>query len=221
MLAVGKVVEIFDGEGKLKGKAKLIKRSPSRYELDHLPYVKYEKPNDTQEPTLYIWSSERWLVEWVEHSYYRPGDKNMTSVHYYWKTTTDMNSFVDVNSIGNKGVSQEGLYIFLEEDGVLMTDSSGVYSTDAFKALKRVKKAFDGEIIIYTHNPSQVRIRWELNKIPYRILDFIHNEVPFDEAVQEYLRDVDFEEYMILTGVSTSIDPRAIKCGKGGLKLKK
>lgn len=230
-LQMGKIVEIYTGDGALLGKAKLIKRKPSRYRQDGLGYVKLQRkhnkldeddtpPEDGQKPTMYIWASERWHVSWVEHTYYRPGDENCVDVHYYVATTTDYPSFVDINTLGNKGVSPEGLYIFLEEDGVMTIDGE-TYTEEALYGLKRVKKALDGEIIIYTHNPAQVKERWELNKVKYRIFDFITPD--FDEettaplgfagAISKYLENVEdtLEDYIILSGVSRVKGDRVIQ----------
>lgn len=220
-LVVGKTVEIYDGEGNLKGKAKLLRRKPSRFIQDDLPYIRYEKKNTTQQPTCYFWAQERWEVEWVEHNYYRPGDRNCVMVHYFLTMTTDYPSFVDINTIGNKGVSLDGLFIFIEERGVL-TLNGEAYSQEAVKALKRVKKAFNGEIIIYDHNPLQVKERWDIAKLPFRVFDFLSTEVSFEEAIANYLETTEWTDYTILAGESHVKNTRTIQCDTSrGLILKK
>lgn len=218
-LAVGKIVDIYDGEGVLKGRAKLIKRQPSRYVQDDLPYIRYEKKNNTQQPTCYFWAAERWLLEWVEHSYYRPGDRSCTMVHYFLTMQTDYPSFVDINNIGNKGVSIDGLYIFIEERGVLSLDGE-TYEPEAIKALKRVKKAFNGEIVLYEHNQLQAKERWDLAKIPFRIFDFLDTEMAFEESIADYLDKNEWSDYTILAGQSKVNNTRVIQCTSQGLRLK-
>jgi len=223
-IQVGEVVEIYNGEGALLGEARLIKRRPSRYRQDGLGYVKYQKkhhtgdeddipPEGQQAPTLYIWASERWQVEWVKHAYYRPGDQNCVDVHYYVRTTTDYPSFVDMNTLGNKGVSQDGLYIFIEENGVLTLDGEN-YTEEALYALKRVKKACNGEIIMYHHSPSQLKERWELNKVQYRIFDFLPTHYSFARAIKEYIENLGedtIEDYIIISGTSRVKGDRVIQ----------
>lgn len=261
-IQVGKSVDVYDGEGTRRGRAKLIRRRPSRYKQDNLGYVKKQvkhcsgdeddvPPEDSttnkgpQKPTLYIWSSERWEVEWEEHSYYRPGDRNCTEVHFYVCTTTDYPSFVDVNTIGNKGVAAEGLYIFIEEEGVLPVEN-GKYKHTAVKALERIKRSIDGEVVLYTHNPAQAKERWELSKIPFRIFDFLTDaedaledeeleentqetaikkyQTPYARAILSYVEKLDdqaIEDYIIISGVSRVIGDRVIQTDiKKGLQLK-
>ncbi len=220
-LQTGKVVEVYDRGGTLKGKAKLIQRKPSRYFQDGLGYIKLERTNKDQEPTLYIWAGERWLIEWVEHNYYREGDKTCTEIHHYICTTTDYPSFVDSSCTGNKGLAAtEGLYVFLEEGGVLTVNGTD-YTPEALKALKRVKRACDGEVVVFSHNPLQVKEHWELNKVPYRIFDFLSADMTFGEAVQDYLDKNEVEDYIILSGDSYVRGDRVIQTSPEiGLKLK-
>ena len=34
--------------------------------MDHIPYIKKESDNPVQAPTCYIWTKERWLVEYPD-----------------------------------------------------------------------------------------------------------------------------------------------------------
>lgn len=220
-LQIGKEVDVYDRDGTLRGRAILIKRAPSRYVQDGLGYIKHESTNSTQEPTLRVWSYERWLIEWVKHNYYRTGDKTCTEIHYFVCVTTDYPSFVDINSTGNKGLSgTDGLYIFLEESGVLSIDGEN-YTAEALRALKRVKKGFNGEIVVYGHSPHKTKGNWDINKVPYRIFDFLSNDMTFAEAIQDYLDRNEVEDYVILSGNSHVKGDRVIQAdSETGLKLK-
>lgn len=217
-LAVGKIVDIYDGEGNLKGKAKLIKRQPSRTQTEGLPYIRYEKHNDVQQPSCYFWSQERWLVEWVSHPYYRVGDRIHTMVHYFMTMQTDLDSRYDITKEGNKGGEVEGLYVFLEET-ILELDESGGYTPETIKALKRVMRAGNGALVVYGHSPLIIKERFELSKLPFRIMDFLPPDMSFQEGIEWYLEDVDCEEYLIFTGPSQITLPNTIRCPQG-LKLK-
>lgn len=214
------IVPIVNREGKVLGTAKLIKRRPSRTIQDNLPYVREQVkrtsgdeddiPETGQKPTLYIWSYERWEVEWIKHGYYRPGDRTCTEVNFYECTTTDYPSFVDLNTEGNKGVNPSGLYVFLEEEGVLSLDQES-YEEEAIKCLRRIKRSLDGEIIIYTHNPIQVKLRWELHKMPYRIFEFLSTEKSFARQIKHFLSVNPVEDYVILSGQSGVLGDRVIQ----------
>ena len=217
-LVVGKVVDIFDGEGTLKGRARLLQRKPSHYQNDHLPYIRYEKKNDTQQPTCFFWASERWLIEWVEHNYYRVGDKSCTMVHYFHSMGTDLDSRYDILKDGHKGIEVDGLFVFMEET-VLEVGQDGIYTDDTIKALKRVMRAGNGALVIYAHSPLIVKERFELSKIPFRIFDFINTDITFQEGITDFLDRVDHDEFLVFTRDSVVNLPNNVKCPTG-LKLK-
>lgn len=217
-LVVGKIVDIYDGEGNLKGKARLLQRKPSRSYNDNLPYIRYEKKNNTQQPTCFFWSQERWLVEWTEHDYYRTGDKSCVMVHYFLSIGTDLDSRYDIIKDGHKGLEVDGLFVFMEET-VLEVGPEGGYTEESIKALRRVMRAGNGALVLYTHSPIAIKERFELSKIPFRIFDFITTDTTFQEGIRDFLEQVDFDEYLVFTKDSVVNLPNTIKC-PDGLKLK-
>lgn len=200
-LQVGNKVTLRQEDGEEQGTALLLARKPSRHKGDHLPICGYESKNDIQKDTMYLYSTERWLVEWVEHPYYRKGDRNHKEVLYYMGRFTDHPSYVDINMMGNRGCPPDSIAIFLEEQGVLTLDGI-TYLPSALKSLDRLKKGFNGEIIIRSHNPLQVKERWELNKIKHRIYDFLPTDQSFAEGIKEYLENNDIEDFVVISGVS-------------------
>lgn len=232
-VAVGKTIPIVSREGVTKGKAKLIERRPSRYIQDGLPYIRHESPNGSPEEgrneTLYIWSYERWVVEWVEHPYHRPGDRTMEEVNYYVRTTTDQASFASIlldadgNPVVNTGgfgkAERSDLFIFIEEAGTLYLGKRE-YPDHVLQALKRVKRAINGNILLYGPDPDEIRHRWDYNKIPFRVLDYLPSTVTFGDAVTQYLKSHPWEDYVVLAGKSGTSGQRVITCGPQGLRLK-
>lgn len=200
-LQVGNTVIIRDEQGQERGIALLIGRKPSRHKTDNLPICLSESKNDIQKDTMYLYSTERWLVEWVEHPYYRKGDRNHKDILYYMGKFTDHPSYVDINLFGNRGCPPDSLAVFIEEEGVLSLDGE-TYLHSALKSLDRLKKAFNGEIIIFAHSPLQVKERWELHKIKHRIYDFLPTDQSFAEGIKEYLENNDIEDFCIISGVS-------------------
>lgn len=218
-LVVGKIVDIYDGEGNLKGKARLLQRKPSRSRSEGLPYIRYEKRNDKQDSSCYFWSFERWELVWEEHSYHAKGTVACADVHYYMKMATHVDSMYDITREGHKGLEIEGLLVFLEEDALEIAQD-GLYSVESIMALKRIMRASNGIIILYSHSPLQAKERFELSKIPFRIFDFIYTDKTFQEGIEDYLDSIEYEEFIILAGQSKVNLPNVIN-SPGGLKLKK
>lgn len=203
-------ISIRDRTGKEQGTAKLITRKPSRHKTDNLPICEFETKNDVQKDTMYLYSTERWLVEWVDHPYYRKGDKTCKDIMYYMGKFTDHPSYVDINLMGNRGAPPDSVVIFLEEDLVLTLDGE-TYLPSALESLNRIKKGFNGEIILYAHSPYQVKERWELNKIKHRIYGFLPTDMSFSEAIAEYIESNDIADFLIISGRSFVKSNRTIQ----------
>lgn len=209
-LQVGNVIPIKQESGEDIGIAKLLSRKPSRHKTDNLPICLTESKNDIQKDTMYLYSTERWLVEWIEHNYYRKGDRTHKEVLYYMGKFTDHPSYVDINLFGNRGCPPDSVVIFLEEECVLTLDGEN-YLPSAIKSLDRLKKGFNGELILFAHSPLQVKERWELNKIKHRIYDFLPTEQSFAEGIKEYIENNDIIDYAIISGVSRVRGSRVIQ----------
>lgn len=238
----GNTLEIINRAGETLGIGTLIDRCPSKLVQDNLPYVKNENrqgPKKKRSTYMHIWSYERWLVEWVSHSYYRKGMRTCVEVNYYVKTTTDYRSGFDINF--GQECSEYNRYIFIEEQGVLVTEKAS-YPKIAVQALNRISKSFNGELVVYTHNKIQTREHFELNGVRKRILAFLDTErqstaleaidefteeqnfvdrnISFQEAIAEYVERVDAEDFLILAGNSHVEHARALRIDpKIGLRL--
>jgi hypothetical protein len=185
--------------------------------------------DDGPGPTQYIWSYERWVVEWVSHPFHRPGDRTTTEVNFYVATRRDYGSHVDMvyDSDGNSTVYTGGrgrlessdLFVIMEEAGVLWLGEDR-YPDHTKTALKRVRRAISGNLVLYGPDPDEIRRRWALNKIPFRILDFLPTQVTFAQAASDFLQAHYHRDYIILSGASGVDGPKVIQCGPLGLKLK-
>lgn len=215
-LTQGNTLEIHNREGKVIGIATLIRRRPSHFIQDGLPYSSKEKKNRKFDDTLSIWSFERWELEWVEHPYYRKGDRTCTEVHYHIENCINFNSMSDPIHADQE---TSGRLIFLEEPGVLSL--GGLYQDHAFLALKAVKKKFRGELVLYTH--TKLSLQEQLDIHDMRVLTFLGTDVTYQEALNTYLYDMkdDIEDFMIISGDSSVRGlPNTIQCGLRGLKRK-
>ena len=213
-LTQGATLTITNREGLNIGTATLIRRRPSHYQNDNIPFVLKEKTNAVQDSTTQLWACERWEIEWVKHSYYRKGDRNCTEVCYFVGTRAQYPSFTD-------DIDTSKRYLILEEEGVVALN--GEYISSCIKALKRVNKTFQADIIVYSHTPHKTRENFEINDTGLRIMGFLPTEFSFQEEIIQYLYTKDVEDYLILAGESL-VDPTILKntiqCGPQGLKIK-
>lgn len=203
----GSTIKIYDRAGQLQGRAKLLYRKPSKFVQDNLPYARHEKGNQVQNPTIWIWSYERWIVEWIEHGYYRPGDRNSTEVNYFVKIATNHPAQYDINNVA---AEPTGRVIFLEEEGVL--SKGGKYLPAAVKSLNKLAGRMRADIVVWTHDVKQVRDRFEIHGVKRRVIGYLDSRsCRFADCVQEYLETNEVERYVIVTGDTNIESDHVIK----------
>lgn len=217
----GSEVDVINRQGVLQGRGVLLKRCPSKTTTDNLPYVKNEldaSDNKSREEYSHIWSYERWTVQWVRHTYLRPGDRSCVEVNYYIHTRINHDSNYDIHFPAQDNYNK---YIFVEENGVLITHR-GAYTKPAVKALNKVHKIFGGEVIMYSPEAQEARHRCEKFGVYPRILSFLDTSLSFEDAVAQYVEAVDSKDFMILAGHSRIDHARAIQIDAAkGICLKK
>lgn len=192
----GNVVDIYNREGIREGKAELIRRAPSKYIADGLPYIRYDKSPDEDDSQCYIWSYERWLVRWVNHPRLRAGDRSTVEVNYFVKLARSAPSLYD-NEITPQDT--EIRLLFLELTGTLQINGGEVCCvTDLNKVWRSFKKP---DCILYVHNQLQARELFELHGVKARIAGFIDpKECSFEEGILSYLEEHTWQDFMVLTG---------------------
>lgn len=93
-VAKGRILEIWsasktDPDRKYEGRARLILPDPGWRGEHGLPYLAYEEGGKKHAQKCYIWTWERWLIEWVESDTYRIGDRTHRHIHFFlcrnWK----------------------------------------------------------------------------------------------------------------------------------------
>jgi len=217
----GAVVDIINKEGVRLGKGTLIQRCPSKITTDNLPYIKNEldaSGNKTRDKHAHIWSSERWLVEWKEHGYLRPGERSCLPVNYYIHTRINADSGYDINAQVKDDYNK---YIFLEENGVLVTPKAH-YPKTAIKALNKVYKVYGGELVMYAENQKAARRKCNSSGVKARILSFLDPKQPFEVSISEYVERVNTNEFIIFAGRSKVNHSRVLALDVNkGLCLKK
>lgn len=222
----GAEVDVVNREGVIQGRAKLLHRCPSKWTEDNLPYVMKElddKDNKVRDKYSYIWSYERWLVEWINHAYYRPGQRTCTEINYFIHTRINHDSKYEL-CFGTRFKPQDNFnkYIFVEEQGTLITPIAK-YPKPAVKALNKVYKIYGGEVVMYSHNnQNDTRKNCAKAGVEPRILTFLNPSTSFEDSIAEYVETVDSNDFMILSGVSKIRHNRVIHIDMNkGLGLKK
>lgn len=218
----GSEVDIISRDGLILGRALLIQRCPSKATTDNLPYVKHEldsSGNKKREGYAHMWASERWMVEWLKHSYYPSGHRSCTQVNYYIHTRINHDSKYDIHFPPANNYNK---YIFIEEEGTLVTPTVK-YPKPAVRALNKVHKVYGGEVIMYSYNQNDTRKNCEKHGVEPRILSFLKTSTTFEESIAEYVETVDSKDFMILAGRSKKIHHnRAIHFDMNkGISLKK
>ena len=84
----GQIIEIWsppktDPDRKFEGLAKLIEADPGWRGTHGLPYLAYERPGRKFSRVCYIWTWERWLIEWVESDRFKVGDRTYRKIHFF------------------------------------------------------------------------------------------------------------------------------------------
>lgn len=207
----GNIIDILDGEGNRKGRAKLIRRNPSKYRTDNLPYVRHED-SDTDDSKCRIWSFERWLVEWVYHDRLQ-GKTDAVEVHYFIKVTSHANPVYDPMSI--YATSSGVRFVFVDVEDVI--ESNGEFCTSCVLSLNKLWKSFKKpDIILYYHNQLRAKEQMTLHGFRGRIGGFIDpKEISLSEGIQGFLDLNECEDYLILTNQEATVDPeRTIKTEK-------
>lgn len=223
----GAEIDVINREGIIQGRAKLLQRCPSKWGTDNLPYVKHElddSANIKRDKYSHMWSYERWMVEWITHSYYRPGHRTCTEVNYYIHTRINHESHLkgEMYGVTFSVKTSPNKFIFVEEEGTLITPISN-YPKPAVKALNKIYKIYGGEIIMYSYNnPSDTRTRFQKNGGVPRILSFLNTDSSFENSIAQYVEDADSKDFMILAGVSKINHSRVIHIDMNkGIGLKK
>lgn len=211
---VGSQVVVINREGHILGQAELIQRCPSKTTTDNLPYVKNEldlepscKDRERKRETYaHIWSYERWMVEWLRHSYYPRGHRSCTEINYYVHTRINHDSKYDIHFPPQNNYNK---YIFIEEEGVLVTPTKK-YPKPAVKALNKVHKVYGGEVIMYSSHPDVTRKQCREHGVYPRILSFLNTNTTFEESIAEYVETVDSKDFLVLAGKSKIRHSRVI-----------
>lgn len=191
----GSIIDIFDREGIREGKAELIRRAPSKYIQDGLPYIRYDKSPEEDDSPCYIWSYERWLVEWINHPRLRKGDRSTVEVNYFVKLAKAAPCMYD-NEITPQETSIR--LLFLELTGTIQLSGEVCCVTDLNKVWRSFKKP---DCVIFTHNQLQAKELFELHGVKARIAGFIDpKEFSFEEGILSYLDEHSWEDFLVLTG---------------------
>lgn len=217
----GATVDIINGEGVLQGRGTLLKRCPSRWKEDNLPYVKHERDSSGHKKRGsygYIWSYEKWQVQWISHHYLRSGQITCSEVHFFVHTRLNQDSLFDIHSPKKNKYNQ---YIFLEEMGVLVS-RRGEYTPSCVRAIHKIHKVYGGELVVYAKDHVRTRQKFVDSGIKPRILSFLNPEVTYEQGIAEFVEKVDTNEFVIFVGVSKIEHPRVINIDySSGLWLKK
>jgi hypothetical protein len=206
----GNIVDILDGEGNKKGKARLIRRNPSKYKQDNLPYIRQESipdsdDHDAQDDTQgRVWSFERWVVEWTQHPRLQ-GQTDSQEVHYFVKAATHTSSVYDPMSIRTVGSSFR--VVFIDIPDVLEMD--GEFCETCVDSLNKLWKSFKKpDVVLYYHNQLRAKEQLQLLGFKGKIGGFIDpKEIDMEQGVQDYLDINDCDDYLVLTNQQLGFDP--------------
>lgn len=143
----------------------------------------------------YIWSYERWLVEWINHPRLRKGDRSTVEVNYFVKLAKAAPCMYD-NEITPQETSIR--LLFLELTGTIQLSGEVCCVTDLNKVWRSFKKP---DCVIFTHNQLQAKELFELHGVKARIAGFIDpKEFSFEEGILSYLEEHSWEDFLVLTG---------------------
>jgi hypothetical protein len=200
----GNIVDILDGEGNKKGKAKLIRRNPSKYRQDNSQYIKQEDDSRSDDSKCRIWSFERWVVEWVSHDRLK-GKTDSVDVHYFVKAAVHTSCGYDPMNVYSTSTGLR--FVFIDVEDVIELD--GEFCGECVGSLNKLWKSFKKpDIILYYHNQLKAKENLNLYGFKGNLGGFIDpKEHTLEDGIRDFLDINECEDYLILTNQEITIDP--------------